>query len=93
LLPDFSKLSFDETNEQPEQKQVSTALTDTDLLNTLRAFVECGNKTDSCYSRIPTYNDSAYLPAMAYCSMFENLAPIGIEEENAFAGVNLKTKN
>ncbi|KAI6182875.1 Midasin [Aphelenchoides bicaudatus] len=86
LLPDFSKLNFnEESNAHIEQEQKSTTLTDTELLNTLHAFIECDKNIDSFYSKIPTYSDSNYLPAIAYCSLFENLAPIGNETENCFA--------
>jgi hypothetical protein len=85
LLPDFSKLTFDETSDPPKKQEM---LNDTQLFNALTAFIRSGIKvSNSFYASIPVYTESVYLPAMSYCSMFENLVSFDAELESIFSGL------
>lgn len=89
-MPDFSKLNFDETDNASALTRKSVALNEKELANSLLAFINSGDKLGGkFYSKIPTLNESVYLPAMSYCSMFESFAPFDANMENLFAGLFL----
>lgn len=87
-MPDFSKISLEEASTQHyDKKSEPKTLSERDLLDALQAFTDEGDKrVNDFYSKVPDYNESAYLPVMACYSMFGDLAPIDTETESLLAG-------